>query len=57
MVLGTASAPSLEQTMGGLDHTQAWQRLPRTTAWGAISLLGHSLGSGFPHDSKITHKR
>ena len=29
-VLGTASPPSLEQTLGGLDNTHAWQRVPRT---------------------------
>ena len=29
-VLGTASPPSLEQTLGGLDNTEAWQRVPRT---------------------------
>ena len=33
-VLGTASLPSLEQTMGGLNHTQQLQRVPRTAAGG-----------------------
>ena len=28
--LGTASPPSLEQTLDGLDNTQAWQRVLRT---------------------------
>ena len=45
-VLCTASPPSLEQTMGGLDHTQAWQRVPRTTAGGEVSSAGTYLG---PH--------
>ena len=35
-VLGTASPASLELTMGGLDHTQAWQRVPRTAAVGGV---------------------
>ena len=56
-ILGTASAPSLEQTMGVLELTQVWQRVPRTTAGGGASLFWHPLGSGSPHDSKIPHKR
>ena len=31
-VLGTASPLFLEQSMGGLDHTEAWQRVPMTAA-------------------------
>ena len=27
---GYRFTPSLEQTLGGLDNTQAWQRVPRT---------------------------
>ena len=38
-VLGTASLPSLEQTMGGLNHTKAWQRVPKTAAGGGRSPL------------------
>ena len=43
-VLGTASPPSLEQTMGGLDYTQAWQRVPRTGAGGGVSVLRPTVG-------------
>ena len=56
-VLGTASFPSLEQTMGGLDDTKAWQRVPRTTAGGGGVLPGFRLGSGSPRDSNSPHKR
>ena len=56
-VQGTASPPSLEQTMGGLDKTQAWLPVPRTTAWGGGSLLSHILRSGSPRDPKIPHKQ
>ena len=50
-VLGTASPPSLEQTLGGLDNTQAWQRVPRTIFEGGVShphfRLIRRLGSKF----------
>ena len=36
-VLGTTSPPSLEQSMGGLELTQAWQPVSSTGA-----------GAGFP---------
>ena len=41
-VLGTASAPFLEQTMGGLDHTRALQWVPRTAAEGGCPPQVHS---------------
>ena len=41
-VLCTGSPPSLEQTMGGLDHTQARQRVPRTAAGGDCSPQVHT---------------
>ena len=50
VVLGTASPPSLEKTMGGLDHTQAWQRVPRTAAGGGSCVSGTHLGQ----DSQMT---
>ena len=52
-VLGTASPPSLELTMVGLDHTQAWQPVPSTATGVGVSLLRPGLWSGSPHDSKI----
>ena len=41
-VPGTAGFPSLEQTMGGLDHTQARQRVPRTAAGGGFPDRAHT---------------
>ena len=41
-ILGTASPPSLERTMGGLDHVQAWHQVPRTTAGGGLPPQVHT---------------
>ena len=51
-VLGTASTPSLEQTMGGLHYTQAGQRVPRTTAGKGTP----SSGAYFGQDLQTTPK-
>ena len=52
-VLDTASPRSLEQTMGGVHHTKAWQRVSRTTA-GALSVP--SSGTYWGQDLHMTLK-
>ena len=55
-VLGTASSPSLEKTMGGLDHTQAPQRVPRTAAGGGeVASSGRHFGQDL-HMTLIPHR-